>query len=160
MMNVVIALIGLTVGVILTAVIGKSLMRNKMVTPGKSPHSFEETCARLEATVGEADGWSFPMESFDMAAKLAEKNALPDNLKRVTLYYVCSPPVAKRVLGDSPHLSAIMPCTWSVYETTDGQVWLSRMNIPMMSKMMGGVVGESMGVVAEAEEGFLKRILA
>jgi uncharacterized protein (DUF302 family) len=159
MSNLLMALFGAAIGIIVTAVLARSMMRSKMVTPEKSAHSFEETCERIEQTVGEADGWSFPMDSFDMAAKLAEKNALPGNLRRVKLYYVCSPPVAKRVLGDSPHLSAIMPCTWSVYETTDGQVWLSSMNIPMMSKMMGGVVGESMGVVAEAEKRFLKQIL-
>ena len=27
------------------------------------------------------------------------------------------------VLGASPKLSAIMPCSWSVYELADGSVW-------------------------------------
>jgi hypothetical protein len=33
------------------------------------------------------------------------------------------------------------------------------MNISMMAKMMGGVVGESMGGVAKADERFLEAIL-
>jgi uncharacterized protein (DUF302 family) len=95
-----------------------------------------------------------------MSAKLAEKGALPDNVKRIKLYFVCSPPIAKRVLGDTPKLSAIMPCSWSVYELSDGSVWLSHMNIAMMSKMMGGVVGQAMSEVAAADARFMEKILS
>ena len=151
--------VGIVIGVGLAAVVGVTMMRSKMVVSKPIPHSFEETCARIEKVVGEAESWSFPNESFDMGAKLIEKNALPDNLKRIQQYYVCSPKIAKLVLGDSPHLSAIMPCTWSVYEKADGTVWLAKMNIPMMSKMMGGVVGKAMGIVATTEEEFMAQII-
>jgi uncharacterized protein (DUF302 family) len=156
----VVLVVGIVIGVILTAVVGIRMMRSKMVVPERSSVSFEETCARVEREVEAAEGWSFPMDSFDMSAKLAEKGALPDNVKRIKLYFVCSPPVAKRVLGDTPKLSAIMPCSWSVYELTDGSVWLSHMNIAMMSKVMGGVVGEAMGEVAAADARFMEKILA
>jgi len=66
---------------------------------------------------------------------------------------------ARVVLGAEPKLSAIMPCSWSVYELTDGSVWVSNMNISMMAKMMGGVVGSSMGTVAKVDEGFLEEVL-
>lgn len=155
----VLLVVGVAIGVVVAGLLAKSMMRSKMVVPERSAHSFDETCARVEQTVGDADGWSFPMAAFDMSAKLAEKNALPDNVRRIKQYFVCSPPVAKRVLGDSPHLSAIMPCTWAVYEKADGSVWLSKMNIPMMSKVMGGVVGRSMAVVADAEAGFMAKVL-
>jgi len=150
---------GAVVGLVLAAVAGVSMMRAKMVVPERSAHSFEETCARVERAVEEAEGWSFPMPSFDMAAKLAEKGALPDNVRKIRLYFVCSPKIAKRVLGDTPKLSAIMPCSWSIYELADGSVWLGHMNIGMMSKMMGGVVGDAMGTVAKADETFMAQIL-
>jgi uncharacterized protein (DUF302 family) len=159
MSNIVLLIVGIVVGVVVAGIVGVQVMRSKMVVTDKSAYTFEETCARLESVVGDAEGWSFPNESFDMGAKLTEKGALPDNLKRIKQYYVCNPKIAKKVLGDSPHLSAIMPCTWAVYEKADGSVWVSKMNIPMMSKMMGGVVGEAMGVVAEAEEGFAAQVL-
>ncbi len=159
MPDAVLLIVGIVGGIVLAAVVGVSMMRSKMVVSQLSAHSFDETCARVEKVVGEAEGWSFPNESFDMGAKLAQKNALPDNLKRIKQYYVCSPKIAKTVLGDSPHLSAIMPCTWAVHEKADGSVWLASMNIPMMSKLMGGVVGSAMGIVASAEEGFMEKIL-
>ena len=63
------------------------------------------------------------------------------------------------MLGDTPKLSAIMPCSWSVYDLDDDSVWVSHINISMMSKMMGGVVGRSMSGVAEDDERFLEQIL-
>jgi uncharacterized protein (DUF302 family) len=151
--------VGLIAGIVVVVVVMVSVMRSKMVVPERSARSYEETCAAVESEVAAADGWSFPMESFDMAAKLAEKGALPDTITRIRLYFVCSPKIAKRVLGDTPKLSAIMPCSWSVYELADGSVWLAHMNIAMMSKMMGGEVGAAMSEVAAADERFMEGIL-
>jgi uncharacterized protein (DUF302 family) len=159
-MNVPIALVaGFLVGVIATAIAVVMIMRSSMVVPERSSKSFEETCSAVEEVVPGNDGWSFPMESFDMSTKLAAKNAMPDNIERIRLYFMCKPTVAKTVLGANPKLSAIMPCSWSVYELSDGSVWVSHMNIGMMAKMMGGVVGRSMGGVAKDDKRFLEAIL-
>jgi len=159
-MIVSIALItGIVVGIFVTVVVVLMAMRSKMVVPERSAKSFEETCEAIEHVVPGAEGWSFPMESFDMSAKLAAKGGLPDNVERIRLYFMCNPKVAKVVLGADPKLSAIMPCSWSVYELTDGSVWVSHMNIGLMSKMLGGVIGRSMGEVAEVDERFLEQVL-
>ena len=152
-------MIGFVAGLLVTIAAMVMIMRSKMVVPERSSKSFDATCEAIESVVPGAEGWSFPMESFDMSAKLAAKNGLPDNIKRIRLYFMCNPKVAKIVLGAEPKLSAIMPCSWSVYELTDGSVWVSHMNIGMMSKMLGGVVGTSMGEVAETDERFLEQIL-
>jgi uncharacterized protein (DUF302 family) len=159
-MNMPVALlVGLVAGIILTVVAMVLTMRSKMVVPERSSRSFEATCEAVENVVPSAEGWSFPMESFDMSAKLEEKGGLPNNVKRIRLYFICNAKVAKVVLGAQPKLSAIMPCTWSVYELDDGSVWVSHMNIALMSKMMGGVVGSSMASVAEADDRFLGQVL-
>jgi uncharacterized protein (DUF302 family) len=158
-MGLIVFAAGVVIGLVAAAAIGASMMRSKMVLSERSAHTSDETCARVEQVVGEADGWGFPRPAFDMSAKLAEKGALPANLKRNRLYSVCLPPVANRVLGDTPKLSAIMPCSWSVYELADGSVWLARMNIGMMSRVMGGTVGAAMQVVARADASFMAKIL-
>ncbi len=152
-------IIGLVVGIFVAAIAMVLAMRSKMVVPERSSKSFEATCEAIERVVPGAEGWSFPMESFEMSAKLEAKGGLPDNVKRIRLYFMCNPKVAKVVLGAEPKLSAIMPCTWSAYELADGSVWVSHMNIGLMSKMMGGVVGRSMAGVAEADEEFLQQVL-
>ena len=159
-MNIPIALIiGIVAGILITIVAVVITMRSQMVVPERSSKSFEATCKAIEDVVPGSEGWSFPMESFDMSAKLAAKGGLPDNVKHIRLYFMCNPEVAKVVLGAEPKLSAIMPCSWSVYELTDGSVWVSHMNIFMMAKMMGGVVGRSMGDVAEVDGRFLEQVL-
>ncbi len=159
-MNIPIALIiGLVAGVLIAVVATVLMMRSKMVVPERSSKSFEATCEAIENVVPAAEGWSFPIEGFDMSAKLSAKGGLPDNMKRIRLYFMCNPGVANVVLGAEPKLSAIMPCSWSVYELSDGSVWVSHMNIDLMSKMMGGVVGNAMGGVAEADRGFLHQVL-
>lgn len=152
-------ILGFILGLITAIVAVVLTMRSSMVVPERSSKSFDATCSAIEEVVPGADGWSFPIESFDMSAKLAAKDAMPANLKRIRQYFMCNPKVAKTVLGANPKLSAIMPCSWSVYEQDDGSVWVSHMNIGMMAKMMGGVVGESMGGVAEDDERFLESVL-
>jgi len=159
-MNTLIALIvGIVLGAIVTTIAMVMVMRSSMVVPEKSSKSFEATCSAIEEVVPGTEGWSFPMESLDMSAKLKAKNALPDNVSKIRLYFMCNPDIAKTVLGAQPKLSAIMPCSWSVYELIDGSVWVSHMNISMMAKMMGGVVGSSMGTVAQDDEKFLEHVL-
>jgi uncharacterized protein (DUF302 family) len=149
---------GIAIGAVATAIAVKQMMRKKMVLPERCSGTFEDTCAAIEREVPGAEGWSFPIESFDMGAKLASKQALPESVRRIQLYFLCNPSVAKRVLGDTPKLSAIMPCSWSVYELADGSVWLAHMNIGMMSKVMGGVVGDAMGEVARTDDRLLESI--
>jgi len=150
---------GFAAGVLFTAIAVVMVMRSSMIVPERSSKSFDATCASIEEVVPGTAGWSFPMESLDMSAKLAAKNAMPENVEKIRLYFMCNPSVAKTVLGANPKLSAIMPCSWSVYELSDGTVWVSHMNISMMAKMMGGVVGQSMGEVAKTDERFLESVL-
>jgi uncharacterized protein (DUF302 family) len=159
-MNVFIALIiGLVTGIFGAVAAMVVVMRSKMVVPERSSKTFTATCEAIERVVPTSEGWSFPMESFDMSTKLAAKNGLPDNLQKIRLYFMCNPKVARAVLGAEPKLSAIMPCSWSVYELADGSVWVSHMNIDLMSKIMRGVVGTSMAGVAAADRGFLHQVL-
>ena len=159
-MNLAVAVIvGVVAGISISISFGVAMMRRRMIVPERSSKSFEATCEAVEKVVPEGEGWSFPMESFDMSAKLAAKGGLPANVKHIRLFFMCNPAVAKVVLGAEPKLSAIMPCSWAVYELADGSVWVSHMNIDLMSKMMGGVVGNSMAHVAEADRAFLERVL-
>ena len=159
-MSVAVALIlGIIAGVVLTALLVVGMMRKNMVVPERSARSFEETCAAIERAVPALEGWSFPHDTLDMYAKLEAKGMAPDGVKRIRVYFVCNPGLAKRVLTDSPQMSAIMPCSWSVYELDDGSVQVSKMNIGMMSKMFSGEVKSAMGEVAAADGRFMAEVL-
>ena len=81
-------------------------------------------------------------------------------MRRIRLFFICKPGVANRILSDTPKIAAIMPCSWAVYELEVGSVWLSKMNIEMMSKLFAGDVAAGMGEVAAADERFMAEILS
>jgi uncharacterized protein (DUF302 family) len=51
------------------------------------------------------------MPSFDMYAKIAEKDQAPNGMRRIRLFFVRKPGVANLVLSDTPKIAAIMPCS-------------------------------------------------
>jgi len=152
-------ILGIFAGVILTTLLVVGMMRKKMVVPERSARNFDDTCAAIEKVVPALEGWSFPHDTLDMYAKLEAKGMAPEGVKRIRVYFVCNPGLAKRVLTDSPQMSAIMPCSWSVYELDDGSVRVSKMNIGMMSKMFSGEVKSAMGEVAAADRRFMTEVL-
>lgn len=159
MSGVVAALMGAAVGSVVTALLIVRLMRTRMVVPMASARSFEATCAAVECEVPAAAGWSFPAPALDMFAKLDARGHAPAGLRRIQLYFVCNPSIAGRVLSAAPQMAGIMPCSWAVYERTDGSVWLAKMNIGLMARMFTGAVGTAMGEVAAADEGFMASVL-
>lgn len=152
--------LGFVAGVLATVGAVAFLTQQRMVGAAPSSRSFEATCAAVESVVGEAEGWSLPMASLDMMRKLADKGHVPKGLRRVRLFFVCNPGIAARVLGERPEMAGIMPCTWAVYERSNGSVWLAKMNIGLMARLFGGGVGPAMREVAAADERFLGRVLA
>lgn len=161
-MNATGLLIGLIIiGIISAVFIMVSLMKNRMIVTYESPHSFEDTQARFEALVPEYKerGWGMPMDMLDMYDKLDEKGQAPGNISRMISYFLCNPAMARKVLEDSPHMSAIMPCSWSIYEMTDGRVIIAKMNVGLMSRIFGGVIRDTMGKVEETEQEILEKLL-
>lgn len=154
-------LVGLIAGGLIAGFLMVRTMKTRMLATVESPVSFEETCAILEQAVADMKdkGWGFPMEKLNMYEKLAAKNQAPDNVTRMVSYFMCNPAMAGKVLEADPSLSAIMPCSWSIYETADGRVRISKMNVGLMSRIFGGTIQETMQNVEETEKEILNRIL-
>lgn len=128
-----------------------------MILEEVSPYGLDETVKRLTDTA-KAEGWVVgavrPMH------KSVKKNGGPDVLP-VMLVELCSPQDAGALLLDdaSRYSSVMMPCTISVYEKTDGKVYVAHVNAKMIGMLFGGKVGEVMGgPVAAAQEKFLNAV--
>jgi len=159
-MSTPIALIaGIVAGAVLTAVVAVRLLRSRMLVARRSRRSFEETCAAIETVVPSHGGWGFPIETWNFHETLRSKNVVPDNIRKLKVFFVCNASHASRVLAADPSMAGMMPCSWAVYELADGSVWVSKMNIGMMAGMFPGTVGETMKRVAEADETFLGPVL-
>ncbi|RMF74130.1 MAG: DUF302 domain-containing protein, partial [Acidobacteria bacterium] len=129
----------------------RAMMPGPMFTEIRLPGSFEEVGRRLEQAVTSVPGWGMPMPALDMGSQLAEKGVALEGLRRVKLYFVCNPRFAAKVVGLEPRITAMMPCTWAVYELPDGSVRLTTFNMELMRRVMPGAIGRFIGQVARDE---------
>jgi len=148
----------LVAGLILGGVVFVYLMRRFMMVAYKIEGTFDEVNEAIKKVVPQFEGWSFPIPEWQFYKSQLSRNLTYDNIKDMIMYFVCKPSHANRVLRVNPTLGAIMPCTWAVYETTDGGVYIAKMNISLMSKMYFGTIGEVMREVAATEKEMLKKI--
>jgi len=141
-------------GAILTGLVTVNMVKTRMVTVTDSPLEFEETVAALENGVQAAEGWKSP-STRDLNGMMAKHGVVFE--PRVKLVEMCKSPYAAEVLKDDRKLATLMPCVIAVFEDDAGKVWLSKMNLGLMGKLLGGTVGEVMGKHLAHEE---KQILA
>ena len=73
----------------------------------------------------------------------------------VKVVELCKPDYAYRLLSDDTQriYSNMLPCRISVYEKSDGNCYISRLNAAMMAAQLGGVTEEVMtAAYHDAEE--------
>ncbi len=131
--------IGVVVGIkVLASQCG--LMKKMMFTVTKSRLDFEDTVTAVRESAIKS-GWEVP-SVYDLQQEY--KKAGHEDMTRVKIVYFCNPHGGYRILKDDVDkpMSVIMPAGVSVYETTDGQVYVSGFSFERMSGMFGGTARE------------------
>jgi uncharacterized protein (DUF302 family) len=110
-----------------------------LVTP--SEKNFPETLRDFQAKVAEA-GWSV-LNVNNMAGTLSERGF---TVAPVVIIDVCSGAYSHRILSQDDYrpTSAFMPCRVSIYQTSEGKVFVARMNAGAFAAMMPEEVGKVM----------------
>lgn len=120
--------------------------------------SFDDVNQAIEKCIPEHKGWGFPLDNWHFSKMLQSKGLKCENLENVMIHFVCNANHAHKMLSDSPFFSGMMPCSWSVYETQDGVVYISKMNIKLMSNIFFGEAGKVMKEVAQAEDMMMSKL--
>lgn len=134
---------GLVAGVVLTGVIlaltTPSIMMKESVTRFDS---FEQAVAVFEDSVAD-HGWKIPA-AHDLQATMAKYDYDVDAVK---VYELCHRDHASKILSrdDERIVSSMMPCRVSIYQKSDGMVYVSWMNTSLMGRLFGGVIADVMG---------------
>ena len=148
--------LGFIIGVLVFMLMAFSAMPALMLKTKESKLGFNETVESLQASI-EENGWVISTV-MDMNKSMSKHGV--EFGPRVKLIKLCKPDYAKSVLASNRDVSVMMPCTFSVWESDDGKVYLSRMNMSLMAKMFGGNVAKVMGgKVVKDEEKILMGIL-
>jgi uncharacterized protein (DUF302 family) len=113
----------------------------QLVQVVESTKSFAETLKRFKEEVSKA-GWSV-LNANNMAGVLSERGY---TVHPVVILDVCSGKYSARILEQDAYrpVSAFMPCRVSIYQTSDGKVYLARMNTGAFAAMMPPEVAEVM----------------
>jgi len=149
-------LVGLVVGAVLAGAAIISVMPAMMIVTEESTVSFDQTVEGLKKAIPE-HGWVI-LGIRDMNKALAQHNV--EFGPRVTLISLCQPEYAKSALTTDRYVSTIMPCTFSVWEGDDENVYLSRINMKVMARMFGGNIAKVMAdTLANDQEQILAGLL-
>ncbi len=131
-------------------------MINDLFIESKSLYSFEDTIEKLSRGI-EENGW-----------KLTAINDLQQTLRNfgkevlaVKVFSLCHPKHSARILelDEERIVSSLMPCRISIYEKSDGNVYISRMNTGSLAKSIGGIIEMVMVDSTKDVEEILKKLL-
>jgi uncharacterized protein (DUF302 family) len=145
-------LVGFMVGVLLTAIMVWTMAPGMMMVESHSKLGFDGTVQAIQDNAAK-QGWSVPnVMRLDKSIAKEGYNVLP-----VAVIELCRPDLAATILAedDARVVSSLMPCRVAVYQKSNGDVILSRMNTALMSKMFGGIVPKVMSeATAQTEQIF------
>jgi len=115
--------------------------RPQLVQVVQSKKSFPETLKAFKEEVSKA-GWSL-LNVNNLAGVLSERGF---TLHPVVVLDVCSGKHSSRILSNDDYrpFSAFMPCRVSIYQTSDGRVYIARMNAGAVTEIMLTGVAEVM----------------
>ncbi|MCL3781716.1 DUF302 domain-containing protein [Prolixibacteraceae bacterium JC049] len=149
-------LVGVVVGAGLLVLIVFINAPKKFFKTWKSPHNFEQTLQRIEQETKNAK-WSIPNQ-YNLQ-KTMEKHGF--EVRPVYVFSVCKPQHAYRLLSkdNERQVAAMMPCRLAVYEKSDGSTYVTMMNSPTMSKLMGGLPKEVMADAATENIAIIEKAL-
>lgn len=135
--NLIYGLIGAAVGLLLTLFVIYLSAEGMMMKEKEVNLNFEEAVELFESTT-QAKGWSIPTVH-DLQATMAKHG---HKVNKVKVFEMCHPEHANRVLQQDKErlVSSMMPCRVSIYEKSNGKVYVSWMNTGLMGSLMSGVV--------------------
>ena len=157
MKNILYIIIGFLAGIILTIVILKQSFPKMMIQTFESKLDYSQTVRMIEEKAVE-NGWAVA-KIYNMEKRM--KKAGFEDASRVKVIELCHAIHTNDILSqeDDMYIAAIMPCRMAVYEKRNGDVFISKMNIGLMSKFFSENVKEVMGQVAEEDERILLDII-
>lgn len=130
--------------------------RETMMLEDQSRYDFNTTVEKLNAAVAES-GWKMPA-THDLQNTIRNfgKEILP-----IKVLELCHPKHSSRLLelDNERIVSTFMPCRISVYEKSNGKVYISRLNAVILSRSFGGLVEEVMSTANAEMEAMIQPII-
>lgn len=141
---------GLVLGLAAVAGLAFALLPRLLLPERPSRFGLDATVTRL-TEAARAAGWV--VQSVVELEKSIEKNG-GGIVRPVRLVNLCQARHAAQIMrvDAARRVSVLMPCTISVYEKSDGSIWVAAMNPGLVAPFFGGVIAAVMGGSVAAEQ--------
>ena len=118
------------------------VMNAVMFKVSRSKHDFEQTVQMVRENalrVGWGVPWNFELQQHDCEKGFSD-------MTRVVNVYLCNPQGGYDIMKSDVYkpMAVMMPTAVSIYETSEGEVYVSRMNLGRMALMFGGTVRKTL----------------
>ena len=135
---------GTIFGFLLMGIIVWIALPPMMIDVHKSQYSFDETVTAVEKVVAAQEGWKVT-KVFDIQKNIVDAGY--QGMTNVKIIALCNPHYAHSILSEDKDkmVTTMMPLGIGVYETNNGDVYMSEMNVGLMGMMFGGTIAEVMG---------------
>jgi len=153
--EIIFGIVGLVAGILLTSLFAYRAAPGMMLKEAESKYNFEQSVDVFEQTAHDM-GWKIPTVH-DMKETM---DGFGKEVLNAKVFELCHPEHAYEILklDDERIVSSMMPCRVSIYEKSDGKVYVSWMNTSMMGNMMGGVIADVMGIASQESEQMISSI--
>ncbi|MCC5914006.1 MAG: DUF302 domain-containing protein [Balneolaceae bacterium] len=149
-------LVSAIVGGLIVGIVGFYSLPGLMMLEDESAHDFETTIEVLEQELDNA-GWSV-LTVHDMQETLEGHG---HDVMSVKIYELCSSKYSAEILqlDDERIVSPMMPCRVAIYEKSNGNTYIARMDSELLAKPFGGVINEVMQSAASEIEDVLVKLI-
>lgn len=123
-------------GIAVTFISGVIFLRHSLIYEYQSKLGFEETVATLSTKAKSTKGWLVRKPSCSLPQ--------PKDKTKITAMKLCHAKYASDLLKNenSRKISAMIPCTFAVYQKSDGKTYVSKMNVSLLGSLLGGKAGK------------------
>jgi uncharacterized protein (DUF302 family) len=149
---------GLVVGAVLMGILVYVALPRMMIRVHRSTLDFDSTVTSV-VNAAESHRWKVP-KVYDIQESIV--SAGHAGMTRLKVISLCHPDHAYGLLRNdaNKHVSGIMPCRVSVYESADGTVYMSELDVGRLAGLFGGEVGEVMGAISSEQDRMFSHMYA
>ncbi|HBJ96203.1 MAG TPA: hypothetical protein DDZ11_07150 [Lentisphaeria bacterium] len=125
--------LGVLLGVAVTLLAGVLYLRANLIQEIPLGHgSFEALAAGVPGAAKSVDGWSATSAGCNLPRT-------PDGLPLQSFRF-CNPDYARELLENETErrIAAILPCGIAFWRGSDGMVYASKLNMPLLGRLLGG----------------------
>jgi len=123
------------------------------------PYNFEEAKEKFSETIKGLKGWSFPVPMWDFYKAVTSGGFELNNIKNMVVYFICNASYASQIVNSKPEISAVLPCTYVIFETNEDETYLASININMLGEMFDETIKNIINKVSSIEDEIIDKML-